>query len=121
MRLMYRLLLSASGFCAATWRRPERSTDYMKLLCTVCLGLIAAAAPAIGQVEPVAPAANAVSASGKNKVVWLLLAGWGTEGMTALPMASRDQCEQSGAEFLTTKRLLGQSGYRGFECLDGIR
>ena len=89
----------------------------MKSLLIGCFGLIAAVVPALGQVEPVAPAVDPVSAAGKTKVVWLLLVGYRFNA--SIPTATIEQCELAGAEFMASKRF--NINYRKFECLEGIR
>lgn len=93
----------------------------MKLLLIAGLGLIAAMAPAVAQVKPVTPSTEPLTPVAGIKVVWLVMRGGG--GLFAIPMASREQCEMSGAEFASSKRIIHSTdiAYRGFECLEGIR
>ena len=85
--------------------------------------LIAAASPSIAQTEAVVPASEPVGVAGKTKVVWLLLKGGSgvSPAFFAIPTASKEECEMSGAEYLASKRLNHGESYRGMECLEGVR
>lgn len=101
------------------------SSGDMKSLLTGCLGLIAAMAPAIAQVQPVAPSVEPPTPVAGSKVVWLVMRGGylSDQSFFAIPTASMDQCETSGAELVSSKRLnyRTESDYVGFECVEGIR
>lgn len=95
----------------------------MRSLLIGYLGLIAAAAPSLAQTEALVPAIKPVGVAGKNKVVWLLLKGGPTDrpAFFAIPTASQEECEMSGAEYMASKRINQHQLLKGMECLEGIR
>ena len=101
----------------------------MKSLLTGCLALVAAGGIQALAREPAplaqSPTTEAITPSEGGKVVWLVLrGGWSShQSHLAIPTASMDQCETSGAELVSSKRLNHSTkiDYVGFECVEGIR
>ena len=87
------------------------------LITSAVAALTAAAAPSLAQTEAVVPASEPVGVAGKTKVVWLILGGYRFNA--AIPTATIEQCELSGAEFIASKRFGLE--YKKFECLEGVR
>jgi len=98
------------------------SSGDMKSLLTASLALIAAAAPSLAQVGSVIPSTEPLTQTSGAKVFWLVMRIQ-DGGLFAIPTASRDQCEMSGAEYASSKRIMKDTHttYRGFDCLEGIR
>lgn len=96
----------------------------MKLLYVTALALASfISTPATAQVEGLVPATEPVNSTTRAKAFWLILkAGISSEPtLIAVPTDTLDQCEMSGAAFLSSKRLQNQHFYTGFECIEGIR
>lgn len=101
----------------------------MKSILTGCLALVAATGmPALAQeAAPLAqsPATEAITPNAGEKVVWLVFRGgqMSNKSYVAIPTASKEQCEVSGAELVSSKRLHYRvtSSYAGYECVEGIR
>ena len=108
----------------------------MKSLLTGFLGLIAAVAPAIAQVEAVAQdeiGAKTEKTTGVDQMkrpstVWLIMKeGLYTYGelgiaLEKLQMRDMEQCEEQGAIFLASERLgrtRNRNNLTGFECIEG--
>ena len=103
----------------------------MKSLLTAALALIAVGGmPALAQESlPLAesPTTEAITSGKGGKAICLVLrTGYKSKrSYFAIPTASMEQCEMSGAELVTSKRLNVDAGddpdYHGFECVEGIR
>jgi hypothetical protein len=89
------------------------------------LGTVAAVFSALPLVaQEVTPSAESRPAGKAEVSTWLVLAiGNGNEdgSLIALPMKSLDQCEEQGAVWITSKRIINNPERTriGFECLEG--
>jgi len=79
--------------------------------------LVAAGAPSFAQPEAIVPGPEPAGVAGRTKTVWLILTGYRFNA--AIPTATIEQCELSGAEFMASKRF--GIDYKKFECLEGVR
>ena len=57
---------------------------------------------------------------------YLILVGKGGSSITSIPVKDINQCEEEGAKFLASNRVIPPGytypeRYRGFECIEGVK
>ena len=97
-----------------------------KLALGVLAVLMAAAAPVSAQDgQPLAPEVSQPAVAQQDpSSVWLVLAignGFEDGSLVALPMKNHAQCEEQGAAWVTSKRIINDPKRTriGFECIEG--